>query len=291
MKKFVVLIILAVCSAAFFATASHALSLKMQPLIYNETIQKGEKKKGFIDISNPTGQKVTLKSSVQAFRQKDNNGGLEFYDDAQIQAGITPDLAEFVLGPRESVRMFFLIDGTKLPEGDIFAALFVATAAGQESSGVAQSVKLGTILTLVNGTPGSRQAEITKLNVQFFQFGNVVSGSYAVKNTADPAKSTGFYPEVLLKLSPFGSDISQRSPLVMSGIERQVNFSFEDSRFGFYNLSAAYGKSQKSQTVFVMTGIWMIVVPIIVALLLIGGVFFARRLRKSRRYYRAARRL
>lgn len=267
------------------ASAVSAQSLRIEPLIINEQIQPAEKKKGFVDISNPTNQTLQLVTSVQAFRQKDNNGGLEFYDNEQVTAGLIPDLSEIELGPREVVRMYYLVDGTKLPQGDVFAAIFVSTKPDQERAGVAQAVKLGTIFTLVNGTPGPRQAVITQLNVPAFQFGDSISGAYTIKNTADPNTTTGFYPEVVLQLAPFGNEQKVRSSLVMGGVERSMGFSFDDSRFGLYRLSAQFGDSEQSTYVFVMTGVWKFIVPGIVFVGLVIGAFLYKR-RHRRSYYK-----
>ncbi len=87
MKKGGVLL-LAILGLSLLLTApTSALSLKLQPLLYNDILKKGEQKKGFIDISNPTGQTLQLRSSVQAFRQVDNTGTLEFYENEQVSAG------------------------------------------------------------------------------------------------------------------------------------------------------------------------------------------------------------
>lgn len=284
MKKTIVLLVLAVVFAVFPSSLLSATSLKMQPLLYNETIAKGEKKKGFIDISNPTGQTIILQTSVQAFTQTDDNGSLQFYDNEQVRAGIIPDLSEFTIGPREALRMYFLIDGTKLPQGDVFAAIFVSTKANQESKGISQSVRLGTILTLVNGTPAARQASVESLSTSFINFGTSIDGSYRIKNTADSSATTGFYPEVTVQIEPFTQATKSQSPLVMTGKSREGTFSLHGDRFGIYKLTASYGNSRQSHWIFVVTGFWQWLAPLIAVLLVLVVLLFRAARRKTGNY-------
>ncbi|MBC7746646.1 hypothetical protein H7Y40_01550 [Pedobacter sp.] len=286
MKKTILLLTMITGLALFIVPSVSAVSLKMQPLLYSESIAKGDTKKGFIDISNPTGQTIKLQSSVQAFRQTDDNGSLQFYDNEQVSAGIIPDLKDFELGPREAIRMYFLIDGTKLPPGDVFAAIFVATKGQQESRGVAESVRLGTILTIVNGTAGARQAAIESLSTSWFQFGTAIAGNYRVKNTADPTQTTGFYPDVTVAVTPFTSSVVSKAPLVTAGKSREGSFSLQGDRFGIYKLTASYGDSQQSRWVFVVTGFWQWLAPLLVVII-IFALFLLRPKRHKSRYFRA----
>ena len=280
--RLVVLLALAGLLALQAAVPVNALSLKMQPAIYIDTLQKGEKKKGFVDISNPMTTKIRLKTSVQAFRQTDDNGSLQFYDDAQLKAGLIPDLDEFELGPREAVRMYFLIDGTKLPPGEIFASLFVSTIPEQQA-GAAEAVQLGTLFSLVNGTPGAHKAEITSLDVPFWQFGDKVQGSYRIKNVAKPGESTGFFPDVTIAIKPLDQRIQQQGKLIFAGRSRENTFQVPASRVGFYKISVAYGNSRQSRLVFMATGYWLGILIGFALLLLIAAGWLAGRHAKRRR--------
>jgi len=229
-----------------------ALSLKVAPLSYDVTLKKGEKLKGVIDISNPTGEKVRVKTSAQAFRQVDDTGSLQFFDHEQVSAGVQLDLDEFELGPREAIRMYFQLDSTKLPSGDVFAAIFFTTEPDKPKTGVGQSVRLGTLLNIVNGTPGARDAEVKSLNTGFIQFDDVIRGSYVIKNTGDPAKTTGFYPEIKLRVLPIGEQRTQTGKLVFAGLTRQNTFELKAPWIGFYRVSAQYEASEQSRWVFVV---------------------------------------
>ena len=116
-------LLLAVCcllvGAFFVAPPVSAASLKVAPLEYRTTLKQGEKKKGFIDVSNPTKETVRVRTSAQAFRQIDDNGSLQFFDNEQVSAGVLLDLDEFELGPLEAVRMYFILDSTRCVRGDL----------------------------------------------------------------------------------------------------------------------------------------------------------------------------
>lgn len=262
------LLILSFFIAGFWNNSVHALGLKVAPLDYTVSLQKGEKQKGFIDLSNPTGTTLRVKSSVQAFRQTDDRGSLTFFDNEQVSAGIVPDLDEFELGPREAVRMYFLVDGTRLPKGDVFAAIFFTTVPAKQAAGVTELVRLGTLLSITNGTPGQRQAEVADLDVPFIQFGDKLSGTYRVRNTADPEQSTGFYPSVVISVEPFYHEMVQRGRLVFAGRTRENSFELPSSRLGFYKVSAQFGDSKKEQWVLALNGTSLAVFGVIVVILI-----------------------
>ena len=270
---------IAVATLAFASNAGAISSLKVQPLSYETQLQKGERKTGFIDISNPSGRSVKVATSVEAFRQVDDDGNLEFFESEAAEKGITPDLKSFTLGPREAQRMVFELDGTKLPDGDVFAVLFFTTKP-DEGVAVAQAVRVGTLFIIENGTPGSRKAEITNLQTDFLQIGSVIEGEYTVKNIAKKGQVTGFTPLVDIKLSPFGSTQQRDSSLVFAGRERSNNFSYRTNLRGLYRLSATYDDSSQLR--------WVLVLPVWLlwaggALVFVGIVLFvARRRRKSR---------
>ena len=242
-----------------------ALSLKIAPLEYRTELKQGEKKKGFIDVSNPTGQRFIVRTSVEGFKQTSNEGALSFYKSEHISTGIQLDLDEFELGPREAVRMYFQLDGTKLPSGDVFGAVFFTAAPANKPTGVEQAVRLGTLFSIVNGTPGSRDAKITNLSVPWLQLSDTISGSYSIKNTADPNKATGFYPTTQLKASPFGEAKKQTGKLTFAGITRTNEFSLKTLPIGIYQVSVSFTGSKQSS--------WVVVVSPVAAIIFVAMIF------------------
>lgn len=257
----------------------HAIGLKVAPLEYRTTLKEGERKKGFIDISNPSSQTVRVRTSVQAFQQIDDDGGLRFYDEGRITAGIRPELKEFELGARQAIRMYFTVDGTKLPSGDVYAAIFFTTDPRTPTNGVGQSVRLGTLLSVVNRTPGERTAVIAALDVPFFQADSRIKGSYSIRNTG---KTGGFYPEVKIETWPAGARDRQVGSLVFAGRTRQNQFTLSVSP-GIHRLTVGYGESSQSRWV-VMLPAWLL---LLLGVLVLAGVtefgLWYRRKRKSRR--------
>lgn len=280
MSKWFVLLLLTV--ALLFPNEVHAVGLQVTPNEYKVTLKRDEKKKGFIDVHNPLGEEVSVKTSVQAFEQTDNEGSLRFYDDKDIQAGVLLDLARFKIGPGETMRMYFMVDGSKLPSGDVFGAIFFTTEP-TKVGGVVQSVRLGTLLSVTNGEPSGRKAEITALKTSFWQLGQGIQGSYSVRNMAEDGQKTGFYPTVSISLNPFSLTQKHDSTLVFAGRERSNDFRLDTgSRFGLYVLKASYEDSVREELVFVATGYWKYIGGALLLSIIGAGVYLIRRWRKKR---------
>ena len=275
------LVLMCVAVVATDASVS-AAGLKVAPLEYRTNLNKGEKQKGFIDISNPTSEKLLVSTSVQAFKQIDDQGTLQFYNSEQVAAGVLLDLDEFELGPREAVRMYFLLDSTKLPSGDVFASIFFTTKPANTSDGEGQAIRLGTVLSIVNGTPGARNAAITSIDVPFLQFNGEIRGTYAIKNTADPANATGFYPQVRVASSPLGESKEIAGSLVFAGRTRTNEFSLKLPPVGIYRVNATYGNSSMGRWVVVLHP--GVIVALITVLLALGIARTLRRRQRSRNF-------
>lgn len=267
------LALLAVAAASGIALllAQTAHAVKVAPLSYNIELAQGQKKKGFIDVTNNQPIKVKFTFTVQAFKQINAQGDLQFFDDEKIRAGIALDYNAFEIEPGQTLRLAFLADGAKLPTGDSFGAIF-ATPAPREGAG-ATAVRVGTILTIQNGAPAEHNAEITGLTLPFFQVGSAIKGTYAIKNTSDPLKSAGFMPKVELTVDPIHKYSINQSSLVFAGIERQNSFSIQTNRFGFYRVKATFGGSSKESMVFFATPVGIAVfigALVLVGILLVG---------------------
>ncbi len=258
------------------SSSASALSLQVQPLHIKTTIGKSERQKGYLDIANSGAEALTVETSVQAFRQINDKGDLQFFDNEKVAAGILLDETTISLEPHETFRMYYVLDGTKLPAGDISAAIFFTTTSG-EVSGVTPEVRVGTLLSIVNGKAGARQAELTKLSVPFFQLEGKVKGTYSIKNTSD-SRGGGFFPDVQVQLSPLDQSTTVESSLVFPGVERQNQFSMSTNRFGFYYVEAQFGSSKRGAWVFVAS-LWQLIVICVVALTIMG-YGFRHRLRR-----------
>lgn len=276
MRRLTIVAVLAL--SLFVQQTAGAISLKINPPDYRVTLKSGEKQKGVIDVGNPSGAAVKVTTSVQGFRQIDDQGNLEFYDDPKVSEGVRLDLDNFELGPNETMRMYFLVDGMKLPEGDVYAAVFFTTVPSDRSVGVTQSVRLGTLLSIINGRPGERKADITKLDVPFVQFGDQVTGSYAVKNTSDPKTKSGFYPDVRITMNPFETKQTNTSKLVFAGRERVNDFTVNSSRFGFYKVRVEYNGSAREAWILVLNPVGLIIFGLAIVAMI---SYFVSRWKKS----------
>lgn len=267
-----------VVSVVLFFTPAHAIGLRVAPVEYRATLSESEKKKGVVDITNPHDtETIVVGVTAQGFRQINSAGDVEYYDDSRITAGLVPDFGTFSLKPHETMRMYFLLDGTKLPTGDVFAALVFRTKPVENlvATGLVNELQVGVLFSVVNGKVGDRQAEITNLDIPFWQLGGTVTGHYSIKNTSN-TKGAGFFPEVTVALNPFTRSTTVTSPLVFPGIERSKDFNLSTDRFGFYKLSISFEGSTKEQWVFVASSWHLQLIGL--SILLVGGWFAGRAL-------------
>ena len=250
---------------------TNAEGLQIRPLLYREKLQPGEVKKGFVDISNSSHTPVTLLLRAKSFRQTGNNGSLQFLDSDAIKEGIRLDLREVVLAPREAVRVYFVIDGKKLPQGDVFAAIFAATKA-ESNTGIAPSAQVGTLLILENGDPGPRRAAVVGLDLARVHIASTsISGTGLVRNTAPADQSTAFFPDMKISIGPGKGQTRQfEGPLVFAGNTREVRFTVPvGNRFGLFRLTLEAQGAKRDTWVFLITGFWRWLVPLSIAALVL----------------------
>lgn len=262
-----------------------ATSMQVQPTLYRDSLQSKEKKRGYVDIANPSGQTITASFSVAAFRQTDDKGTLAFYDNEQVGKGVQLDFSSAEIKPRENLRLYFLLDGTKLPTGDVFAVIF-ATAENKTVNSVA-SARVGTLLALQNGTPGSHDAIIDEIAAPAIQIGEAIEASITVRNAAKEGQSTGFFPKLSISTIPYDSR-SVDGPLIFAGRTRTITYRDAGNYIGPVKLSVKTGNSSKHTWLFVITGYWRWITPIV--LLGIGGVLYGVARRNDRRFLKRTHR-
>jgi hypothetical protein len=282
MKHFIWLAVLAVgITVVAGAPTVSAETVRIQPLQLQTSLKKGEKKKSFVDITNPAANEVELKLYVSGFKQVNDKGSLTFFDSEQIAAGIKLDYDSVKLGANQTLRLYFLVDGTKLPTGDIFAAIF-AQSVPVLRTGTNTAVRVGSLLMLTNQTPGSRKAEITRLDVPLVQIGDSLRGEMAVKNPAPKGEATGFFPEIRVAVQPWGGVKSFAGPLIFAGNTRTFSFTMPSNLFGIYTVTVYANQATKTTYVFLITGWWRIIAPFIL-ILLIGAAALLWKWRHRRR--------
>lgn len=246
-------------------------SLELRPLQYVESLQKGERKQGMVDIHNPQPYKVDVRLSVQGFKQIDDKGNLAFYESEQLRDGIKLDLETAEIPAHKTLRLYFTADGAKLPAGDVFAVIF-AEATPSDHAGTDTTVRLGSLLILTNQTPGARQAVIERLAIPWLQIGAGLGGQAIVKNTAPAGTAGGFFPRITLTTWPFGPELITDGPLVQNGNQRTVTFKQATDLFGIYRVRVTTGESYKDQWIFAVTGYWRWLSVVLV--LAIGSTVF-----------------
>jgi len=246
-------------AVVFWGSQAQAESIRITPLQYQTDLKKGEKKKGSVDISNPSAERVTLRLYVNGFSQVDDKGNLAFFEDEQIKKGLLLDYDSVTLDPRQTLRLFFVADGTKLPSGDVFGVIFAETTPAN-NPGTSTSVRVGTLVMLTNGTPGPRVAEISHMDIPFFQFGDMFGGEVTVTNPAKKGSATGFFPDMTVDVAPWGGKSVFKGPLIFASNTRTFSFEKPSNQFGIYTVKITANNAEKTIQVFLVTGWWRVIV-------------------------------
>ena len=265
-----------------WAKPAAADSLSIAPLEYTATLKQGSTEKGHVDIVNPSAQQVHIQLHVSAFRQINNQGGLQFYDDSTITNGVKLDLTDVELGPHEGVRVYFLLDSSKLPSGDVFAAIFATTVSPNKLIESIPAAQVGSLLLLENGTPPAHHAAIQHFQANWLQIGSAITMQMTIANTdATNGAAIGFTPQLQLKVQPYTSKTVQ-GPLVFSGRSRVVDYRQEGNYFGPLLLNASTGQSQQTTLIFAITGFWQWLAPLLA--LLLAAAFYTLWITRKKRF-------
>ncbi len=264
----------AVLAALAWAPLARAeAGLQLVPLKYEDTLSGTQIKTGFIDVSNPSDTTVTVVTDVQGFRQADLDGNLAFFADDALKAGIVPDLKQFSLGPRESIRVMFQVNPVKLPRGGVYAALFFRTippAVKSNVSYIAEAANVGTLLMLQNGGTTEKVGEIIELKLPFWQFGRGLAGQVQYRNTNRNVGGAAFNPELESQVLPWGRQVKGLGPFIMPQTTRQFSFNRPGAYAGLLPVTVTDTTSGKHVTRWVLacTG-WYQLAGLLVALLVL----------------------
>ena len=281
-RHFLAGMMIGVAMGLFGDSSAQAQSLQIQPTIYQDVhLKKGERKKAFVDIRNLSSAAQIIAMKVQAFRQTDDNGALAFYDNEQIEQGVVLDLKEFELRGGEAARVYFLMDGTKLPQGDVFAAIFAQTSPEDEAA--AQSAQVGSLVTITNGTLSSHTANVSQLSAAPLQIGDSLDAQYAITNPADEKTATGFFPEITVHAWPYDTR-SVQGPLLFAGRTRSIQYHQPGNYFGIINLQVSAGGQQASRLLFAVTGYWRWLAPLILVVIIGSAWAVKKTLRWSQQH-------
>lgn len=269
------------------AVASADVSLQVLPLKYEDTIKPNVVSRGYVEVSNPSDTTVTVTAKVRAFRQTGLDGNLQFYDNAQYQQGIIPDLPEFELGAREAIRESFSVDPSRLPKGGIFAVLFFQTKVTPSSSNnsyITESANIGTLLILQNGPATPTIGKLTRINLPIWQLGKGISGDAVVTNSDQSNGASAIKSALTTRVLPFGRRSEGTSSLILPGSSRTISISKSGSYFGLLPLSVSLaGGPSQVKWVIAITGIYRYIsLPLLIAIgLVIFGTFRYWRTRKK----------
>ncbi len=289
MKRLLVIVGLFFCLAP--AAVSADASLQLNPLKYEDSLPDAAVRQGFVEVSNPSDTTVTVTTSVRGFKQADLDGNLAFFDDAQLSAGIIPDLASFSLGPKEAIRVTFSVNPSKLPKGGVYAVLFFRTqpeAATSNVSYLLESANVGTLLLLQNGSTGKPNGEISKLSFPLWQLGSGIRGSLTYHNTDRNTGGNAVTPRLSVKIPLIGKDHHPSGALILPQSSRAIPLSVAGSYFGILPLQvSAEGAATKTVFIIACTG-WFSYILLLLLVAMFGWAIrrLIRKIRKPRKVVR-----
>jgi hypothetical protein len=253
------------CSVPGVALAD--AGLQINPLRYDDVMTGTTVKNGFIDVSNPSDTTVTIRTSVRGFKQADLAGDLAFFTDDALTAGIRPSLATFELGARESLRLVFSVDPSKLPQGGVYAAIFFTTIPPEGQSDVTyitETANVGTLLLLQNGGNNVKVGRISQFNLPFLQLGAGLTGTVQYQNTNRNTGGLAFSPGLSSNVFPWGRQVGFTGPFIMPQSTREFTYQRAGSYLGLVpvTLVASEGNSSVTSWVLACTGWyqWLVLV-------------------------------
>lgn len=274
MKRLAGLIILLLMPLGASAAGTDQFGLQIAPLKYETSFEGPTPKIGYIDVANPSADSVRVVASIQGFRQSNNSGDLEFFDDPVLAGAITLASSDFVVTPRGAVRVPFSVDPTKLPDGGNYGAIFFQTQNGAKlpkGNVLVPSARVGTLL-LLNNHGGKKAGRINKLTVPFWQFGNTISGHLSYQNTGKNG-FLAFNPTLEISLLPGMRHQYITGPLIFPSRERSVEFGRSGSYLGLLPVTVtAKEGGRQTRWVFAITGFWRWGLPLV--LLFLFGIWW-----------------
>jgi hypothetical protein len=247
--------------------------LRIAPLEYRQHLDLGRLKTGVIDASNPTGSSMHVQVQVQAFRQLNDRGELQYYDDGRITSAITPAASGFDIGPREAVRTKFTIDPNKLGDGGAYAVIFLRTSDDQTAPGqISTSARVGTLLVLDVGSGGTHTGRLNLDGLPALHLGgSSLPLGYSYANTGHGSKALAFAPQITASTT-WSPPRKLTGPFVFPGRTRHQSANLPlANQLGPVQIrltDGSGGSPATSRWVFVVTGIWIWLLPIIVILLI-----------------------
>jgi hypothetical protein len=270
----VIAVLLAVVVPALPADASLP-ALQLSPLQYTTHLDLGHPKVGYFEAGNPTGSTMHVQVEVEAFRQTDNRGALEYYQDERLAAGIIPGVRTFDLGPHEVIRVKFTIDPNRLGPGGAYGVIFLRTSAGgSAASQINTSERIGTLLILdISGT-GTKSGHIQNLSLPAFSYGaTTLPVAFHYANTNHDAQGLAFSPDLSLSLGWGAAAQKITGPFVFPGRERPATTKITlADRFGLFPVSledsTPGAPKYPAQWVLIVSGYWTWLLPVLICFLI-----------------------
>lgn len=277
MKRPAILALVALSLALLPAppAAASLPSLRISPLKYTAALQLGHPKVGYIEAANPTGAPMHVTVEVEAFRQINDRGELEYYPDERLSSAIKPGLTSFDLGPREAIRVKFTIDPNRLGPGGAYGVIFLRTASGgHAASQINTSERIGTLLILNVAGAGTTAGRISDLHLPAFVYGGTTLPlTFNYQNTGQGSQALAFSPTFSIATGWRSKPRALTGPFVFPGRTRQTQASLTfGSQIGVIPVSiqdsTPGAPKYPTHWTVVVTGFWTWLLPLLLTGLL-----------------------
>jgi hypothetical protein len=272
----------------FSATASLP-ELKLSPLEIQEHLELGHPKIGYVEASNPTSTTAHITIEVQAFRQINDRGQLDYYNDQRIVAGIVPAQNSFDLGARETVRLKFSVDPNKLGPGGAYGVIFMRVTSGEQAaSQINTSARIGTLLILDVAGKGTKSGQLTNVSINHAGYGATQLGiNFNFKNTGSGQSGLAYAPALQFRLGWSGPYHDVTGPFVFPGRTRVQTINLNaGSHVGLvpFRIEDIGSGHITTRWLFIVSGDWTWRLPIILMLIsLVIFLWYKRRALTGRR--------
>ncbi|HEX3082606.1 MAG TPA: hypothetical protein VHQ86_05115 [Candidatus Saccharimonadia bacterium] len=254
-------------------------ALRLSPLKYTATLELGHPKIGYIEADNPTGATMHVTVEVEAFRQINDRGELEYYPDERLAAAIQPGLSSFDLGPREAIRVKFTIDPNRLGPGGAYGVIFLRTTSGSHTaSQINTSERIGTLLILNVPGAGTTAGRILDLHLPTFVYGKTTLPlAFSYQNTGQGSGALAFTPSLTTATGWRALPHTITGPFVFPGRTRQGQTNLVlGNQFGLIPVSiqdtTPGTPKYPTHWIIAVSGFWTWLLPVLLIVLFVAAI-------------------
>jgi len=249
-------------SAPIFAQTNN--SVTVQPSKIDLTANPGDKVRNSLFVANGTTLPMTFKISVKNFRQKDEDGNINFYPaegQESAENWIIPQYNIISVAPLSSTKMDYIV----YPKNDMSAKGYAGAIIFQMYDTVTKTASgktFGTLVSLnVMGNGITTGGEISNFKTSFFQYKDPLKFSVKIKN---PSNSNLYASGTIAFNNIFGKQVARFDTGKMEVYPKTskfFSFAWKDAPlFGIYKSEISLTNNMR-QDHKMSASSWVLVLP------------------------------